>query len=70
VLIGTRAQVTALLGAAPRAPGIAGYALACKDPQAFARRCAKAGLMVNRHLSVLLPPVLGGAWHLVPLEKS
>jgi hypothetical protein len=70
VLIGTRAQIKAVLGAAPRSPGLAGYALACKDPKAFARRCAKAGLMVNRHLSVLLPPVLGGAWHLVPLEKS
>ena len=37
VLIGTRAQLRALLGAAPRSPGIAGYALACKDPKAFAR---------------------------------
>ena len=70
VLIGTRAQIKALLGAAPRSPGIAGYAIACKDPKAFARRCTQAGLNVNRHLSVLLPPALGGAWHLVPLEKS
>jgi len=65
VLIGTRAQMKALLGAAPRSPGIAGYALACKDPRAFARRCAQSGLKVNRHLSVLLPPALGGAWRLV-----
>jgi len=70
VLIGKRAQIKALLGAAPRSPGIAGYALACKDPRAFARRCAQAGLKVNRHLCVLLPPALGGAWHLVPLETS
>jgi len=70
VLIGTRAQMKALLGAAPRPPGIAGYALACKDPKAFARRCGKAGLKVNRNLAVVLPPALGGAWHLVPLEKS
>ncbi|MDA1118623.1 MAG: VOC family protein [Proteobacteria bacterium] len=70
VLIGTRAQVKAVLGAAPRSPGIAGYALACRNPGAFARRCARAGLKVNRRLAVILPPALGGAWHLVPLEKS
>ena len=70
VLIGTRAQIKALLGAAPRSPAIAGYALACRDPQAFARRCAQAGLKLNRNLAVVLPPALGGAWHLVPLEKS
>lgn len=69
VLIGTRAQMKALLGAAPRPPGIAGYALACRDPRAFARRCAKAGFKVNRHFAVALPRALGGAWRLVPLEK-
>lgn len=66
VLIGTRAQIKARLGAAPRSPGIAGYALACRNPRAFARRCRAEGLKVNRHLSVALPPALGGAWHLVP----
>lgn len=70
ILIGTRAQVKAVLGAAPRSPGIAGYALACSNPRAFARRCARAGLKVNRQLAVLLPPALGGAWHLVSMEKS
>lgn len=70
VLIGTRARMKRLLGAAPPAPGIAGYALACKDPKAFARRCAAAGLKVNRNLTVVLPPALGGAWHLVPREKT
>jgi len=70
VLIGTPAQMKALLGAAPRSPGIAGYALACKDPNAFARRCKDAGLKLNRHLAVVLPPALGGTWHLVPMEKS
>ena len=69
VLIGTRAQLKALLGAAPPSPGIAGYALACRDPRAFARRCKAAGLKVNRHLAVVLPPALGGAWRLVPKEK-
>lgn len=70
ILIGTRAQLKALLGAASRSPGIAGYALACKDPRAFARRCRNAGLKVNRNLAVVLPPALGGAWHLVPMEQS
>jgi len=70
VLIGTRAQIKALLGAAPASPGIAGYALACKDPKAFARRCKDAGLKVNRHLAVVLPPALGGAWQLVSREKK
>jgi hypothetical protein len=65
VLIGTRAQMKALLGAAPRSPGIAGYALACRNPRAFAERCREAGLKVNRNLAVVLPPALGGAWHLV-----
>ena len=69
ILIGTRAQMKALLGAAPRAPGIAGYALACKYPSTFARRCREAGLKVNRHLGVVLQPALGGAWRLVPREK-
>ena len=70
VLIGTRAQIKALLGAAPASPGIAGYALACRDPKAFARRCKDAGLKVNRHLAVVLPPALGGAWQLVSREKK
>ena len=70
VLVGTRAQMKALLGEAPRSPGIAGYALACRDPRAFAARCRAAGLEVNRHLGVVLPPALGGAWRLVSREKK
>jgi hypothetical protein len=69
VLIGTRAQVKALLGAAPRSPGIAGYALACRDPRAFAASCRAAGLKVNRNRGVVLPAALGGAWRLVHKEK-
>jgi hypothetical protein len=69
VLIGTRARLKALLGAAPRPPGIAGYALACQDPGAFARRCAAAGLKVNRSLGVVLPHALGGAWRLLPAQR-
>lgn len=70
VLVGTRADLHSLLGAAPRSPAIAGYALACKNPETFAQRCRQAGLKVNRHLAVVLPPALGGAWHLVSKEKS
>ena len=70
IVIGTQEQLKELLGAAPRSPGIAGYALACRNPKSFARRCARAGLKVNRHLAVVLPPALGGAWHLIALEKS
>jgi len=69
VLFGTRAQMKALLGAAPPSPSIAGYALACRDPRAFAKRCRAAGLKVNRNLGVVLPPALGSAWRLVPREK-
>jgi hypothetical protein len=69
ILIGTRAQLKALLGAAPPSPGIAGYALACRDPRAFAKRCRAAGLKLNRNLGVVLPPALGGTWRLVPQEK-
>lgn len=50
---------------APPAPAIAGYGMACSDPQAFAARCSAAGLPVKtigaRH-AVALPAVLGGQW--------
>ena len=49
----------------PPAPALAGYGLACRKPKAFAARCAKAGLQVQRigsRHAVVLPPVLGGAW--------
>jgi len=54
-----------LLGAAPAAPALAGYALACDDPAALARRCRAAGAKVRRAgalYAALLPPALGGAW--------
>lgn len=69
VLVGTHAQIRRLLGAAPHSPGIAGYALACRDPKAFARRCAAAGLKVNRNLGIVLPRALGGAWRLLPAKR-
>ena len=66
VLIGVRNQWAELLGDAPVAPAIAGYALACDDPDAFAARCARAGLAIREVAAALhavtLPPELGGAW--------
>jgi hypothetical protein len=66
VLIGTRDACAALFGAAPPAPALAGYALACDDPAALVRRlealgCA-ASTLSGEVFSCLLPPALGGAW--------
>ena len=47
VVIGTRKNVERVLGDAPAAPALAGYALSCSDPEAFAARCRKAGLEVD-----------------------
>jgi hypothetical protein len=49
----------------PAGPALAGYALRCRNPAAFAERCARSGLRVERkagHHSVALPPALGGSW--------
>jgi hypothetical protein len=61
VVLGTQQALAKLLGEAPRAPGFAGYALSCSDPQAFAARCSKAGLKVKGQ-TVRLPAALGGTW--------
>lgn len=61
VVIGTRKRVAQLLGEAPPAPALAGYALGCADPEEFARRCSKAGLRVQGK-AVRLPAALGGTW--------
>jgi hypothetical protein len=61
VVIGTRKNVQRVLGNAPAAPALAGYALSCSDPDAFAARCRKAGLNVRGRV-VELPPALGGTW--------
>jgi catechol 2,3-dioxygenase-like lactoylglutathione lyase family enzyme len=65
VLVGTREDCAALFGRAPEAvPALAGYALACRDPEKFARRCASAGLHVVQRgalSAVGLPDALGGA---------
>lgn len=61
VVIGTRKRLAQLLGEAPPAPALAGYALGCADPEEFARRCSKAGLRVQGK-AVRLPAALGGTW--------
>jgi hypothetical protein len=65
VVIGSPDAVCDLLGAAPPAPAVAGYALACRDPHAFLARCRKQSLNVKDD-HVLLPPALGGAWKIHP----
>ena len=61
VMIGTRKNVQGVLGHAPAAPALAGYALSCSDPDAFAARCRRAGLEVAGR-AVTLPAALGGTW--------
>ena len=69
VLIGKRSTIEATLGYSPPAPALAGYALKCKDPDAFAARCSKAGMKVNGNV-VALPAALGGAWLLESAGKE
>jgi hypothetical protein len=62
VLIGGREQ---LFDGAPAAPALAGYALACRHPEAFVARCSKTGLAVRKTAAghaISLPPSLGGTW--------
>ena len=49
----------------PASPALAGYQLACRQPQEFAARCSAAGIRVKRagsRYAAALPAVLGGAW--------
>ena len=66
VLIGTREDWKALLGDAPSAPGLCGYALECSEPAALASRCERLGIRPRRLRDNLyaatLPIALGGAW--------
>jgi len=61
VVIGKKKALAGLLGKVPPAPAIAGYALSCSDPAAFAKRCSNAGMKVQGNV-VALPAVLGGSW--------
>ena len=69
IRIGTRSVVERSLGHCPPAPALAGYALACKDPEAFAARCSKAGMKVSGNV-VALPAALGGVWLLESAGKE
>jgi Glyoxalase-like domain len=65
IFIAGRAAIAKLLGEAPPAPAIAGYALAARHPERLAARCKEAGIAVRkrgaRHVA-RLPDALGGAW--------
>jgi hypothetical protein len=69
VRIGKRSTIENTLGYCPPAPALAGYALSCSDPKAFAARCSKAGLKVEGD-AVRLPAALGGAWLLESAGKE
>jgi len=69
VVIGTEKTLAKLLGEAPPAPALAGYALSCSDPKAFAARCRNAGLKVDGNV-VRLPAALGGTWLLESPAKE
>lgn len=66
VLIGTRACWRSLLGDAPAAPALAGYALECRDPAILRSRCEQLGLPARKLRENLyaasLPAALGGSW--------
>lgn len=63
IVIGTRDVISRRLGAAPAAPGIAGYSLRCSHPRAMVERCKGAGIAVRkigeRHAATL-PDSVGG----------
>ena len=66
VLIGKRENWNMLLGDAPAAPALAGYALECRDPEVLVSRCKLLGLALRKLrenlYAVSLPDALGGAW--------
>jgi hypothetical protein len=66
VLVGSRASWSFLLGDAPAAPALAGYALECRDPAILVARCELLGLALKKLrenlYAVSLPAALGGSW--------
>ena len=64
VLVGSRENWAALLGDAPSAPGLAGYALECRRTDNLVSRCEMLGLPLRRLRDDLyvakLPDALGG----------
>lgn len=69
VRIAGRSFIEKALGHCPPAPALAGYALSCSEPDAFAARCSKAGMQVTGRV-VRLPAALGGAWLLESAGKE
>jgi len=69
VYIGEEEPLKALLGAVPPAPALAGYALACRNPEELAAPCSALGLAVRKTPAghaISLPPTMGGVWLVVP----
>jgi hypothetical protein len=66
ILVGEQKHWNELLGDAPAAPALAGYALECRDPAILASRCKAAGLALRKLrdelYAVSLPAALGGSW--------
>jgi len=65
LVFGRRKDLARLLGGAPAAPALAGYALACRDPRKLLARCRRAGVVARARgklYSASLPPALGSAW--------
>ncbi|HEY5637386.1 MAG TPA: VOC family protein [Burkholderiales bacterium] len=65
LFIGDRASCAGLLGEAPAAPALAGYALACRDPAGLAARLEAQGCASARFGELwraALPAALGSAW--------
>jgi len=65
IFIATRAAMAKLLGKAPPAPAIAGYALTGGHPDALSARCRKQGIAVQKHgarYAAKLPATLGSVW--------
>jgi hypothetical protein len=65
LVFGRRKDLARLLGDAPAAPALAGYALACRDVRKLLVRCRRAGVVARARgklYSARLPPALGGVW--------
>lgn len=65
LVFGRRKDLARLLGDAPAAPALAGYALACRDVRKLLVRCRRAGVVARARgklYSARMPPALGSAW--------